>query len=284
MRDTQSATHTARKRFGQHFLEPAWVAKLLVHIAPRPHDRFIEIGAGAGQLTTPLAETGAAVVGIEIDRNLVKELKSSTPRSVRIVAGDILKQDLFALIRESFGPPATSVRIVGNLPYNLSSPILAQLFEVQLAHGCFADATLMLQCEVADRIVGRPGSRAYGPLAILTEVNATAERILSLPPGAFRPIPRVRSAVTRLAFRPTPFDIGDPKFFDRMVRCMFTQRRKTVLNALAPCARPLATHDVRVLLEEAGLRSDRRPATLHLSELAKLARGLARATKRIRTE
>ena len=283
-RDAQSATHTARKRFGQHFLEQAWVAKLLAHIAPRPHDCFIEIGAGSGQLTIPLAETGATIVGIEIDRDLVKELESTVPRSVRIVSGDVLEQDLLALIRESFGPATTSVRIVGNLPYNLSSPILAQLFGVQLAHGCFADATLMLQREVAERVVGRPGSRAYGPLAILTEVTAEAEQVLSLPPGAFRPPPRVRSALTRLAFRPSPVEIGDPTRFAHMVRCIFTQRRKTILNALTPCATPLAANDVRVILEEAGLNIDRRPATLHLRELAKLAQGLARATERIRTE
>ena len=275
-----AARPAARKRFGQHFLEAVWVSKLVACIRPAPGELFLEIGAGAGQLTLPLAAAGAEIVALEKDRRLAAHLRRIVPASVRVVAGDVLDEDLARLVGGARADdPHRRARVAGNLPYNVSTPILRRLVETQHRHACFEDATLMLQREVADRVVGRPGSRDYGPLAILTQVTARAERVLALPPGAFRPPPRVRSAVVALRFRPSPAPVADRKLFERMVRSLFSQRRKTVLNALGPLARDVSPCPPRELLERAGLAPDRRPATLDLAELARLADTLASASR-----
>ena len=237
---------------------------------------FIEIGSGTGQLTLPIASTGAQVVAVEIDRELAAGLRRIAPSRVQVVTGDILSLDLVDLIAAVTGSQSPRlVRVVGNLPFNLSSPILFQILDTQRTHRSFRDATLMLQREVADRVVALPGSRAYGPLAILTRLAADARRVLALPPGAFRPPPRVRSAVVTLGFRSPPVSIGDPALFERMVRSLFTRRRKTTLNALGPFAGTVSTLSPRDLLDRAGLASDRRPETLDLEDLAVLAKTLA---------
>ena len=199
---------------------------------------------------------------------------------MRVVAGDVLDQDLAGLVAGARpGRARRPARVAGNLPYNVSTPILRRLVEAHHRHACFEDATLMLQREVADRVVGRPGSRDYGPLAILTGAAARAERVLALPPGAFRPPPRVRSAVVSLRFRPSPAPVVDRALFERLVRTLFQQRRKTVLNALAPLVRETVRCPPRALLERADVAPDRRPATLDLAELARLADALAAAPR-----
>ena len=233
---------------------------------------FLEVGSGAGQLTLPIAAAGAQVVAVEVDRDLAAGLRRVAPPGVQVVTGDILVQNLPDLVAIAAEPHGTRpIRVVGNLPYNLSSPILFKVLGTQRTHECFRDATLMLQREVADRIVGAPGSRQYGPLAILTRLGAEAARALTLPPGAFRPPPRVRSAVVTLGFRPSPVTIADPALFERMVRSLFTQRRKTLLNALRPFAGTVSRLPACELLDRAGLASDRRPGTLDLEDLATLA-------------
>ena len=280
MTGTRPARPPALKRFGQHFLEAAWVSKLVACIRPAPGDVFLEIGAGTGQLTMPLAAAGAEVVAVEKDRRLAARLRDVAPPSVRVVLGDVLGQDLADLVAGVRPARARRpIRVAGNLPYNVSTPILRRLVETHHRHACFADATLMLQREVADRVVGRPGSRDYGPLAILTRAAAHAERVLALPPGAFRPPPRVHSAIVSLRFRPSPAPVADRALFERLVRTLFTQRRKTVLNALAPLARETARCPPRELLERADVTPDRRPATLELAELARLADALAAASR-----
>ena len=266
----------ARKRFGQHFLEPAWVSKLLALIRPEPDELFVEIGSGAGQLTLPIAAAGAQVVAIEVDRELAAGLRRIAPPRVQVVTGDILSQDLADLVAAATPAQAyRPVRVIGNLPYNLSSPILFQILGTQRTHRCFRDATLMLQREVADRVVAAPCSRAYGPMAILTRLAADATRVITLPPGAFRPPPRVRSAVVTLVFRAPPVFIADAVLFERLVRSLFTRRRKTLLNALVPFAGTVSPLPPRELLARAGLASDRRPETLDLEDLAALADTLA---------
>ncbi|MDA1093302.1 MAG: 16S rRNA (adenine(1518)-N(6)/adenine(1519)-N(6))-dimethyltransferase RsmA [Acidobacteria bacterium] len=265
-----------RKRFGQHFLEAAWVAKLVAAIQPRPDDLFLEIGGGRGELTRPLARAGARVVVVEIDRLLAARLAETLPTTVQVVTGDILEQNLPALLAAQ-GPDAPPARLVGNIPYNLSSPILRLLVTTQRRAGCFTDATLLLQREVADRLVGRPGTRDYGPLAIEMQLVADVERVLTLPPGAFRPPPKVRSAVVRLRFRPSPVAIRHPALFDRLVRALFTQRRKTILNGLAPMVPAGSRLAPAAILAHAGLASERRPATLELADLARLSEALAEA-------
>jgi 16S rRNA (adenine1518-N6/adenine1519-N6)-dimethyltransferase len=236
-------------------------------IAPRPDDRFLEIGPGPGILTTRLASRVRELTAIEIDRDLAARLTASLPPNARIIVGDVLSVDLAPLTQ---GGP---LRVAGNLPYNISSPILFRLIESARRTGAIPDATVMLQLEVAERLVAPVGTTDYGVLAILTRLHADITRVLTLPPGAFRPMPKVRSAVVRLAFRSPAIDISDEAHFERLVRTIFTQRRKTLLNALRPFAEPLAA-DPAAALASAGIDPRRRPETLDLPELARLASNL----------
>ena len=149
-------------------------------------------------------------------------------------------------------------RVVGNLPYNISSPILFRLLALQRTQPVFTDATLMLQREVADRVVAEPGTRDYGPVAVLTRVQADATRVMTLPPGAFRPIPRVRSAVVRLTFREPKVALPDAARFEHMVRSIFQRRRKMLLNALGPFAESCGVSAASAI-RSAGLDPKRRP-------------------------
>ena len=268
----------ARKRFGQHFLEPAWVAKLIDSLRAAPEDTFLEIGPGRGALTRPLAPRVKRLIAVEIDRDLAADLRGSDdPRlepglqagTVRIVEGDFLDVDIDEILRGEQLP----VRVVGNLPYNVSTPILFKLLAAHDGGRRFRDATLMLQREVADRLVAAPGKRDYGALAIQVALHADVDRLLSLPPGAFRPPPKVASAVVRLRFRPPAADVGNPAVFEKLVRGVFLQRRKTLANALKPVADSLGRSAPQVL-EKAALDGTRRPETLALDEMARLARAV----------
>ena len=259
----------AKKRFGQHFLEPAWVEKLLRAVRPSAADTFLEIGPGRGALTLPLAARAGRIIAVEIDRDLAAALPSRVPPHVRVVAADFLDVALDGIIA---GEP-TPLRVIGNLPYNVSSPILFKLLEAADEGRRFSDATLMLQKEVADRLVARPGSRDFGALAIQVALLADVERLLTLPPGAFRPPPKVTSAVVRFRFRAPAEDVGNRDVFEKLVRGMFLQRRKTLLNALGPVAATFE-RSAGELLEQAGIDSSRRPETLTLPEIARLSRAV----------
>lgn len=267
----------ARKRFGQHFLEPAWVQKLVTAIEARPTDSFIEIGPGRGAITEPLAARVSQLVAIEVDRDLAQALAARSLPNVKVVTADVLDVDLAELAGDiadpSSGAAAPALRIVGNLPYNISSPILFRLLAAS-ASGRFEDATLMLQEEVAERLTARPATREYGVLTLSTSIWADATTVLSLPPGAFRPVPKVRSAVVRLTFRPPPPGLRRPDVVIQIVRSVFTQRRKTLTNALAPfaSARGLSSP---ALLAQAGIDGIRRPETLSLDEYSRLADAVA---------
>src|ERR1051325_3005685 len=231
----------ARKRFGQHFLEPSWVSKLVDAVKPTPEDVFLEIGPGRGALTKVLAPRAARVIAVEIDRDLAAALPSRVPANVRVVEGDFLETDVADLVEDE----RTPIRMIGNLPYNVSSPILFKLLDTAEEGRVFRDATVMLQKEVADRLVASPGSRDYGVLAIQVALLASVERVFTLPPGAFRPPPKVTSAVVRLTFHPPAVDVGDRATFQRIARGIFLQRRKTLLNALAPVAEALDRSEER---------------------------------------
>lgn len=266
-----------RKRFGQHFLEAAWVNKLVAASGIGPEDAVLEIGPGRGAITRPLAAQAGRLLAIEVDRDLAAELEAAELPNVRVVTGDILRVDLAPIVAEWLGRPAGSgnqIRIVGNLPYNISSPILFALLDFAARTGGARDALLMLQKEVADRLLARVGTGDYGVLTVLTAVHADATRVLSLPPGAFRPPPKVHSAVVRLTFRPPTVSIADPALFERMVRTMFTQRRKMVANALKPFGVERGV-DVGSGLVRAGIDPMRRPETLQLAEMAALATAFA---------
>lgn len=270
----------ARKRFGQHFLEPAWVAKLVKAIAPQAGEPFVEIGPGRGAITWPLVDRSGRVLAIEVDRDLAAALRARSAAGLTVVEGDVLDADLPTLVAAWQQAPldsAHAVRVVGNLPYNISTPILFKLLQTAATTGGLRDASLMLQREVADRLRARPGTKEYGVLTVLTALHADVQLLLSLPPGAFRPPPKVSSAVVRLVFRPPTVALQDEAVFTRMVRMMFTQRRKTTANALKPFAEGFAVSAVDALAV-AGLDGRRRPETLQLVELARLADVFASAS------
>jgi 16S rRNA (adenine1518-N6/adenine1519-N6)-dimethyltransferase len=204
------------------------------------------------------------LTAVEVDEPMLAALAPKAPSNVTLVHGDFLEFDL-ALLR-----PALPLRVAGNLPYNISSPILFRLVDAHRTLGGIRDATIMVQREVADRIVAAPGSKDYGVLSILLQLHADARRVLALPPGAFRPAPKVHSAVVRLEFRPAAVDVGDEAVFTAMVRSMFTQRRKTLSNALKPFADTVGRSAAEALAT-AGIDPTRRPETLTLSDLARLA-------------
>jgi 16S rRNA (adenine1518-N6/adenine1519-N6)-dimethyltransferase len=258
-----------RKRFGQHFLEPAWVAKVLAAIAPRSADTFLEIGPGRGALTLPLADRVGRLLAVEVDRDLAADLRRRAPPNVQLIEGDFLSVDLATPLS---GVAPGTLRVAGNLPYNLSSPILARLFRLHDDGTGPTDATLMLQREVADRLSATPGTRTYGVLSIGAHRRANVTRLLDLPPGAFRPAPRVHSALVRIAFTTGP-STGVPPYFDDLVRSVFGQRRKQLSNALKPFADAMGVPAADALTAS-GIDPGRRPETLSVEEFTALARAL----------
>jgi 16S rRNA (adenine1518-N6/adenine1519-N6)-dimethyltransferase len=257
----------ARKRFGQHFLEPVWVEKVIKAIDPRPDQDFIEIGPGPGALTRPLARRANSVTAFEIDRDLAGALVDEAIPNLTVVQGDFLAREI-----SGFGRQTSGFRVAGNLPYNVASAIMFRLVELHAAGVPLVDATLMLQREVADRLVAPPGSKEYGVLSILIGHAADVETVLKLPAGAFRPPPKVLSALVRLRFRAPAPRVNDPVFFGRLVQAVFTRRRKTMANALLALedGRPVAFRPAEALAA-AGLDGSRRPETLSIAEFAGLA-------------
>jgi 16S rRNA (adenine1518-N6/adenine1519-N6)-dimethyltransferase len=253
-----------QKKYGQHFLQPAWADRLVEAIGPRADDRFLEIGPGPGALTLRLAPRVAHVTAVELDARMIAELLPKLPGNVTLLQRDILEYDLTPFAADA------PIRVAGNLPYNISSPILFRLIRAHRQTAGLVDATLMLQREVAARIQASPGTGDYGVLAISVQLHADVVPLLTLPPGAFRPVPKVHSAVVRLTFRAPRVRLADEGLFEAMVRSMFTQRRKMIGNALARFAgeRGRVAGDV---LAAAGIDGRRRPETLQLEELAQLA-------------
>ena len=268
----------ARKRFGQHFLEPAWVEKVVRAIDPRSADTFIEIGPGRGALTRPLAARAKRVFAYEIDRDLAAELRAEAIPNVTVVEGDVLDTLCLDQLAPSpepqrgmqRAPSPEPLRVAGNLPYNAASPIMFKLADLFAAGVPIGDATLMLQREVADRLVAAPGTREYGVLSVLLQHVATIDSLLKLPAGAFRPAPKVLSALVRLRFHPPLPTVASPKAFTGIVRAVFTRRRKTLANALH-AVDTSGQRSFGPVLEEAGLDGRRRPETLTVAEFARLA-------------
>ena len=261
----------ARKRFGQHFLEPAWVDKVIRLVGPTADQTFLEIGPGRGALTRSLAPLARHVLAYEIDRDLAAELRSARLANVTVIDADFLTvgvDDVRAALAPTGGLGA--LRVAGNLPYNVASPMLFRLVQMFEGGLPLVDATVLLQREVAARLAASPGTRDYGVLSILLGMSASVERQLTLPPGAFRPVPKVTSSVVRLRFRPAPYLPSNRRLFGSLIQAVFSQRRKTLKNALKsfPPARQLPP---ALALTRAGLDGGRRPETLTPAELARLA-------------
>jgi len=264
----------ARKRFGQHFLEPAWAAKVVAAIAPKPDDQFIEIGPGRAALTRPLAKAAKHVTAFEIDRDLAAALRAAAPPNLTLVEGDFLESDWLLKHR-----PAHPVRVAGNLPYNVASPILFRLIDIYDSGIPLADATLMLQREVVDRLVARPATKEYGVLTVLVGLSADVERLFNLPAGAFRPAPKVQSALVRLRFHPPSPGPKDRAMFAEMVRAIFTRRRKTLENALL-AFQAAGRDQIAGILSRVELEGRRRPETLDFQELVRLSDAFLTAVRR----
>jgi len=297
----------SRKRFGQNFLEPAWVAKVIRAIDPKPDELFLEIGPGRGALTRPLAARAKAVVAFEIDRDLATELQATAPPNVTTVVGDFLEPlaDPESSIPSPESPISNPFRVAGNLPYNVASPILFKLAKVHAGGAPLVDATVMLQREVADRLLAQPGTKDYGVLTVLIRHSADVERLLALPPGAFRPVPKVHSSLVRLRFHAPDPPVRDLALFRALVQAVFTRRRKTIANALlaftGPTDPPATSAPPRHLrpswappslpgtsvppvtpaeaLDRAMLDGRRRPETLSIAEFARLADGYASVSR-----
>jgi 16S rRNA (adenine1518-N6/adenine1519-N6)-dimethyltransferase len=219
--------HTPRKRFGQHFLhERGIIDRILLALDPRPGERIVEIGPGEGALTLPLLARHGALTAIEIDRDLIPRLRAAAAGvgELTVVEADALTVDLTALAGGG------TLRLVGNLPYNISTPLLFHALEHMAA---VRDMHFMLQKELVDRMAAGPGSKVYGRLSVMLQARCRVEPLFRVPPGAFRPPPKVDSAVVRLLPLPAAdIRIGDARAFDAVVRAGFAQRRKTLRNAL----------------------------------------------------
>ncbi len=216
--------HAPRKRFGQNFLvSPGVVAKIVDAIAPKPDDTVVEIGPGLGALTAPLSQRLDCLHVVEIDRDLIARLRTDyAPDKLVVHEGDALEFD--------FGGLGERLRIVGNLPYNISTPLLFHLagYAAQVRHMHF-----MLQKEVVDRMVAAPGGGDYGRLSVMLQYRFDMERLFIVPPGAFNPPPQVDSAVVRLLPRPAAdLQARDEAVFARVVQAAFSQRRKMLRNTL----------------------------------------------------
>lgn len=216
--------HVARKRFGQHFLVDDSVVDAIVRrLDPQPGEAIVEIGPGLGALTWPVLERCGAVTVIELDRDLAARLRQHE-RGLGVIEADVLKVD-FPALAARFGQP---LRVVGNLPYNISSPIL---FHLMQAAGCIRDQHLMLQKEVAERIVAGPGRKDYGRLSVMMQWRYSAEISLVVAPHAFDPPPKVWSAVVSMRPRAEPTTVS-PTLLGEIVATAFSQRRKLLRHTL----------------------------------------------------
>ena len=230
MADPPGPEHRARKRFGQHFLhEPGVVARIVRAIAPRPGDVLVEIGPGLGALTAPLLEAAGALTVIELDRDVIPHLRAACGDNpaLRVIQADALRVDYTALRDEL--APGGRLRLAGNLPYNISTPLLFHLLEHA---GAIADMHFMLQKEVVRRLCAAPDTDDYGRLTVTVAARAEAAELFTVGPGAFNPPPRVDSAVVRLTPRPPPFELRDLARYDKLALLAFNMRRKTLHNAL----------------------------------------------------
>lgn len=260
------------KKLGQNFLIDAGIVQGIVDAAQiRPGDHVLEIGPGIGTLTQGLAEAGADVTAVELDKKLPVVLAETLKAydHVRIVPGDILKVNIPALMgTEPF-------KVVANLPYYITTPILMTLLERRLP---ITTMVTMVQKEVAERMTARPGSRSYGALSVAVQYYTEPEIVLNVPPRSFIPAPEVDSVVIACRVRSVPaVRVSEEKMFFRVVRAAFGQRRKTLANALRGGGFP--KEQVRDAMERAQMDPQRRGETLSLEEFGRLADAFAELAK-----
>jgi 16S rRNA (adenine1518-N6/adenine1519-N6)-dimethyltransferase len=255
-----------RRRFGQHFLtDPRILDRIAAALEGGPGDRVLEIGPGRGSLTEALLRRGARVTAIEIDWDLAAALRTRLP-TVDVITADALDQDWHRLTDE----PPEAVSVTGNIPYNITSPLL----EKALAPPPFRQIVLLVQKEVADRIVADPGSRTYGALSVGVQAVAEVDRLFTVPSGAFSPAPKVASAVIKLSPRRPPLVPADHRAaFRRMVAGLFGFRRKQLLRGLRELT-GWPSEQVKALLLRVGVEPAARPETVPVARFVALERAL----------
>jgi 16S rRNA (adenine1518-N6/adenine1519-N6)-dimethyltransferase len=220
-------SHQPRKRFGQHFLhDPNAIARIVDAIDPAEDQRLVEIGPGLGAITRPVLERTGRIEVVELDRDVIPDLQARCRGAGELIVheADALRFDFAALAGGG------TLRVIGNLPYNISTPLLFHLLE---AHGSITDMHFMLQKEVVDRMVAAPGNKTYGRLSVMLQAHCEMEHLFDVKPGAFKPPPKVMSAIVRLVpLAEAAFPIPDPARFAEVVQRAFGQRRKTLRNCL----------------------------------------------------
>lgn len=255
----RTSGHRARKRFGQNFLtSEAVIGKIMRALNPDQGDHIIEIGPGLGALTAPLVESGANLCAIELDRDLAARLEEqfSNRKNFQLISQDVLKTELGAIF-----PPGTPLRIIGNLPYNISTPILFHLLN-RTEH--IKDMLFMLQREVVERMSARPDTSDYGRLSVMIQYQCDVESLIAVPPGSFDPPPKVHSAVVRLQPRAPKVKAISDDMLDTIVRSAFSTRRKTLRNSLK-------NHLDAAAMENLGIDPGLRPENLSVVDFVKLA-------------
>jgi 16S rRNA (adenine1518-N6/adenine1519-N6)-dimethyltransferase len=254
--------HIARKRFGQNFLhDPGIVRRIHQAIDARPGERLVEIGPGQGAITRGLLEAAGRLDAIELDRDLIEPLRTRLGGlgALSIHSADALTFELCGLLDD---PDQPRLRVVGNLPYNISTPLLFRFLEQSR---CIRDLHLMLQLEVVERIVADPGSKTYGRLSVAVQTWCEAELLFRIGAGAFVPAPKVESAFLRLRpHRPLPSPVDNPSLHARIVAAAFAQRRKTLRNSLRDLVGP-------ELLAQAGVDPGLRAEALSVADFARIA-------------
>jgi 16S rRNA (adenine1518-N6/adenine1519-N6)-dimethyltransferase len=251
--------HRARKRFGQHFLhDRGIVARILDALDPQPEDVLVEIGPGLGALTRPLLARVPHLHGVELDRDLAARLRTEFPAmQLTVHEADALDFDFRPL-----APAGKKLRVVGNLPYNISTPLLFHLLDQSAV---IHDMLFMLQKEVVDRMRAAPGGKDYGRLTIMLQWRCAVEKLFDVAPGAFTPPPRVESSIVRLVPHAVPpVTVRDPERFALIVKAAFAHRRKTLRNNLSGLVNDSG-------FSTAGIDPGRRAETLSLEEFARLA-------------
>lgn len=267
-----------QKKYGQNFLIDANILAKIVEAAQiTEEDCVLEIGPGIGTMTQYLAEAAGQVIAVEIDRGLIPILEEtlSPYDNVTVLCEDILKVDLAALTEKSGGRP---IKVVANLPYYITTPIIMALFESRMP---LASITVMVQSEVAERMQTGPGSKDYGALSLAVQYYAKPERVAKVPASCFLPRPNVDSTVVRLTrYEEPPVEADDEAFLFAVIRASFNQRRKTLVNGLGNAGGLGVTRgQVETVLEEMGLSPAVRGETFTLERFAELSNRLLRLRK-----